>query len=71
MVIPIDGPVTDVKALIAVDVSGSLISVRVLVCRSTENHSTNALPPRSYQTMRNGYKPAWNTTKSNVLLPKH
>src|SRR5439155_1339804 len=45
---------------------GSLISVRVLEAASTENHSTCAAPPRSYQTMRKGYNPACAATKSNV-----
>src|SRR5439155_7439328 len=66
MVTPVGGAVTAVNALIATGESGSLTSVRVLVNRSTENHSTFAEPPRSYQTMRNGYNPACEATKSNV-----
>src|SRR6266540_1952832 len=49
---------TDVNALIAPAESGSLMSVRVPETASTENHSTCAAPPRSYQTMRKGYNPA-------------
>ena len=54
-----------VQALIA-EAELPLMSARSPELISIEVHSPCPAPPRSYQTMRKGYRPAWETTKSTV-----